>query len=259
MRLAIVLPLLSACGDPAAVLDAPVVTLDTQPRDASPDATFHPDASTVGPVRLANVVVAAPGGGDTSNAVDGVQGGGTGNGSTDVYSLGYAPGVDDSITLAWSNGKLANGAGDDLAVFENPFAISGGGVFMDLIIVEVSRDGTTWRELAHDYTSPNQNVYSTNPGFWQGFAGKTPVLLDDVTNPVDPFDRAAAGGDGFDLDDVVGTDAEATAIRAEGVRFVRLVSAPARINPHTSARYLHDSISNGADIDGVYGRYVTGE
>jgi hypothetical protein len=251
--------LLAACGDHAAVLDAPVVTLDTPSLDASPDATVHPDASTVGPVRLADVVVAAPGGGDTSNAVDGVQGGGADNGSMDVYSLGYTPEVNDSITLAWSNGKLSNGAGDDFAVFENPFAISGGGVFMDLIIVEVSRDGTTWRELAHDYTSPNQNVYSTDPMYWQGFAGKTPVLLNDVTNPVDPFDRAAAGGDGFDLDNVVGTDAEAVAIRANGVRYVRLVSAPARINPHTNAKYLHDSISNGADIDGVYGRYVIAE
>lgn len=214
------------------------------------------DASTVGPVRLADVVFAAPGGGDTSKAVDGVQGAGPSAGSADVYSLGYTPNANDSITLTWSHGTLANGAGDDFAVFENPFAISSGGVFMDLIIVEVSRDGTTWRAIDHAYTSPNKTVYSSNPQFWQGFAGKTPVLLNDVTNPVDPFDRAAAGGDGFDLDSVSGSDAESVAIRANGVSYIRFVSAPARINPDTGALYVHDMLSNGADIDGVYGRYV---
>lgn len=222
------------------------------------DATFVDsgvDANT-NPVRLADVVIAAPGGGDTSKAVDGVQGGGASQGSVDVYSLGYTPDVNDSITLAWSNGQLANGTGDDFAVFENPFGV-GSGVFMDLVIVEVSRDGTTWRAIDHDYTNTNPAVYVNNPALWRGFAGRTPVLLNETTHKVDPFDRAAAGGDGFDLDAVLGSDTESVAIRQGGVRFVRLVSAPARINPATGAAYVHDSLSNGADIDGVYGRYVT--
>lgn len=241
---------LAACGGSSgAAVDGP---------PASPDAAadaLAPDAST-GPVRLADVVVAAPGGGDPSKAVDGVQGGGSDVGGADVYSLGYTPDVNDSITLAWSHGALANGSGDDFAVFENAFDEAGGGVFMDLIVVEVSRDGTTWRALDHAYTSPNENVYTADPSYWSGFAGRTPVLLNAQTNPVDPFDRAAAGGDGFDLDHVSGSDAEAVAIRADGVRFIRLVSAPARVNPDTGALYVRDSLSNGADIDGVFGRYV---
>lgn len=75
-------------------------------------------------------------------------------------------------------------------------------------------------------------------------------------NPVDPFNVAAAGGDQFELDTVIGSDALALAIRADGVRFVRLVSAPARINPDTSVNDVRDTLSNGGDVDGVYGRYV---
>ena len=243
----------AACGNSPHenALDAAPIAID-----AAADALVVHDATTVGPVRRADVVVAAPGGGDTSKAVDGVFGGGADMGGADVYSLGYKPGLDDSITLAWSHGVLANGAGDDFAVFENPFDEAGGGVFMDQIVVEVSRDGTTWRAIDHAYTSPNKNVYSNNPAYWHGFAGVTPVLLNDQTNPVDPFDRAAAGGDGFDLDNVSGSDPEAMAIRSEGVGFIRLVSAPARTNPDTNAPYLHDSLGNGPDIDGIYGRYV---
>jgi hypothetical protein len=219
------------------------------------DAAAHSDAART-PVRLADRVVAAPGGGDTRKAVDGVQGAGMSSGSTDVYSLGYAPHVNDSITLAWTDATLANGTGDDFAVFENAFATSATTAFMDLVIVEVSRDGATWRAIDHAYTNADPTTYVADPTLWHGFAGRTPVLLDDETNPVDPFDRAAAGGDGFDLDDVLGDDAEAVAIRASGIAFVRLVSAPARVNPDTGATYVHEAISNGGDIDGVYGRYV---
>jgi hypothetical protein len=249
VRTAIAMLIFTACGDSAGE-----PSLDAGRDATAPDAAVH-DAGT-SPVRVADVVVAAPGGGDTSPAVDGVRGAGASSGSSDVYSLGYMPDVNDSITLAWSHGTLANGPGEDFAVFENPFEETGGGVFMDLIIVEVSRDGTTWRTFDHRYTSPIPNVYSSNPAYWEGFAGKTPVLLNDDSNPVDPFDRTAAGGDGFDLDRISGSDAESAAIRASGVSFIRLVSASARINPDTGAVYVHDSLANGPDIDGVYGHYV---
>jgi hypothetical protein len=176
-----------------------------------------------------------------------------------VFSLGYTA-QNDHITLAWSHGRLQNGPGPDLAVFENPF-LSGGGNFMDLIIVEVSIDGVEFRELAHHYLAADHSVYSTDPAMWQGFAGRTPVLLNADTNLVDPFDAAAAGGDQLDLDTVVGDDAVAQDIRAHGVRFVRLVSAPARNDPDTtpSHPYVHAAISDGADIDGMYGKYVVPE
>lgn len=227
--------------------------VDATPSDQAIDALVEHDASTLGPVRISDVIVYTAG--DASAAVDGVRGVGMGGGGTDVYSLDYRS-ANDHLVLAWSNATLTNGPGDDLAVFENAFAEAGGGTFMDQIVVEVSRDNINWRAIDHAYTSPNQNVYLSQAMYRHGFAGITPVLLNDDTNPVDPFDRAAAGGDGFDLDNVSGSDAEAVAIRANGISYVRLVSAPSRTNPTTGSAYLHDSLSNGPDVDGVYGRYL---
>jgi hypothetical protein len=257
MRRSSVLLALAACSgtkpERAAVDAAPPsidAALDAVTRDGPPLATG---------VKLADMVVAAPGAsgsgtGDPMRAVNGVRGAGSAAGGADVYSMGY--GANNSITLAWSAGKLANGPGADFVVFENPFDEAGGSVFMDLIIVEVSRDGTTWRELPHHYDNAIKNVYQPDPALWVGFAGKTPVLLNADTNPVDPFDPVAAGGDAFDLDDISGSDAEATAIRTDGATYVRLTTAPSQINPDTNANYVHDSLANGADIDGMYGRYV---
>lgn len=239
---------LFACGD------SPMTDPDASPVvDASVDTQAD---APITMVRLADTVVAAPGGGDSNRAVNGVRGGGTGNGSLDVFSLGYMEGTNNFITLGWSNGAIQNGPGADIAVFENPF-LTGNGAFMDLVIVEVSVDGVEFRELAHDYTASDPTMYQPNPVLWSGFAGRTPVKLNADTNPVDPFDAAAAGGDQFDLDTVVGSDPLAQAIRAKGARYVRLVTAPSRIGPRTGALYVRDAIANGADIDGVYGRYVS--
>lgn len=235
---------------------------------ALPDALSNGDAAVdagAQPVRYADTVVAAPGAtgvgfGDADAAVNGVRGGGQNNGSTDVYSMGFAPALNTSITLRWANALLANGPGEDFAVFENGFDTDVG-PFMDLLVVEVSRDGVQWRALAHDYVTANERSYVRDRTAWRGFAGKTPVLLNDQTNPVNPFDRLAAGGDGFDLDTIVdegsGVDAEAVAMRRDGIVMIRLTTAPSRENPDTGQPYVFDSYSNGADIDGVVGRYVT--
>lgn len=275
MRIWLALAVLAACGDNHARAGAPG---DAAIAGGGPDAAIAIDAAIDTPiaidaavpidappvitpnVRLADTVVAAPGAtgtgfGDPNKAVDGVRGAGTTTGSLDVYSLGLTAGVNDSITLAWSNGRLQNGPGPDLVVFENPF-VFGTGVFMELIVVEVSIDGQAFRPIAHDYAAPDPTVYSRDPSLWHGFAGKTPVLFNVDTNPVDPFDATAAGGDQLDLDDVVGDDDVAKAIRANGASFVRLVSASTQIDPHTGAVYLHDQFAAGPDIDGMYGRYV---
>lgn len=261
---AIVLVLLAACGDRASLAaDAAVAAeVDAAPdtmADAMPDTMA--DARPATAVTLADTVVEAPGAsgtgfGDPTHATNGVRGGGATSGSFDVYSLDDA--TRDHLTLRWSAARLRNGPGADLAVFENPFR-AGTGVFMDLIIVEVSLDGIAYRALPHRYANADPAVYRNDPALWVGFAGRTPVLFNADSNVVDPFDATAAGGDAFDLDSVAGDDDVARAIRSDGIRFVRLVAASARVNPDTGAAYVHDAIANGPDIDGVYGRYVEAE
>jgi len=252
--------LLAACsGDDASNLPDAGPGADAPAADAP--SSDGPPVSTAA-LRLADVVIASPGAsgtgfGDPQRAVNGIKGGGLSGGSVDVYSLSLLPALNQSITLGWSNnGRLANGPGADLVIFENGFDTSVG-PFMDLIAVEVSRDGVTWRPLARDYVTADETVYVRDRAAWVGFAGKTPVLYDTTANPVNPFDAALAGGDQLDLETVTGTDAEAAAIRAEGVTQVRLIAAPSLINPDTGALFVRDSFANGADLDGMIGRYVT--
>ena len=53
-----------------------------------------------------------------------------------------------------------------------------------------------------------------------------------------PFDRTVAGGDGFDLDGVSGSDAESVAIRANGVSYIGSSALP-----HASTRTPERSTS----------------
>jgi hypothetical protein len=206
-----------------------------------------PGLDPVGTARLADEVRAAPSASerafrDPAAATNGVRGGGV-QGGLDVFSLGVVPGVDDHVVLCWSDGPVLDGPGPDLVVFENPFP-----GFVDPVIVEVSPDGQRWVTFPHDYTAEDESTYDPDPTRWQGFAGVTPVWLHEEDNRVDPF-GAAAGGDAFDLAGL--DDAQ---VQAEGVVCVRLVSAQARINPDTGGPFVVDAISDGADVDGVYGR-----
>jgi len=211
---------------------------------------------------LADLVVDAPGAtgdghGDPSRAVNGVRGGGTHAGSLDVYSLDYRS--RRSLTLAIDGHAIIDGPGADLVVFENPFQeTSRDASFMDPVVVEVSADGERWLAFPHDYVAPDEGVYEPHPELWEGFAGVTPVLLHAETNPIDAFDPRA-GGDAFDLAELVGTDAVTNALaeqlRTEGVRFVRLTSAAVLVNPDTGVPFPRDTVSDGADIDGVVVRH----
>jgi hypothetical protein len=211
---------------------------------------------------VADTVVEAPGAtgtgtGDPDRAVNGVRGGGDAAGSTDVYSLGLQAGVDDRIVLRWSGRVVRNGPGADLAVFENPFRVGGGGaVFMDPVVVAVSRDGASWVEFPHRYAAADPRAYQADPSLWEGFAGVTPVRWNVDSNPVDPFDAGAAGGDAFDLSDLREDGGEGSAIRAGGFTFLRLQAAATAVDPATGEPYPRDAASNGPDIDGVAARYL---
>lgn len=209
-----------------------------------------------GSAAYADVVIDAPSAGDgrfgdPGRAVNGVRGAGELNGSLDVFSL--APeGPEAALVLRWSGRRVRNGPGADFAVFENGF-VSGERTFMDLLVVEVSRDGETWVAFPHDYTARDETAYEPDPARWSGFAGRIPVRLNEETHPVDPF-GPGAGGDAFDLD-ALPAEGEAGAIRREGFVYVRLVAATARLNPDTGLPFPGDPVGDGPDVDGVYARY----
>lgn len=225
------------CGD-----TAPVPSLDPSPRPAS--------------VMLADEVLSAPTASDALSkdpraATNGVRGAGDQAGSRDVYSISVQP--EDHLAVCWSSGRARDDAGDDVVVFENPFQ-SGDMTFMDLVVVEASPDGERWVAFPHAYLHDAPADYVPKPAEWQGFAGRTPVRLNDDDAIADPFDTAFAGGDAFDFADLPGPIGDA--IRAEGARCIRLRPAAAQIDPNTGALYPKDPVSDGPDIDGVYGRRV---
>lgn len=208
-----------------------------------------PDPPLGDPQPADQIVEASPGVSpfdDPTRAIDGVRGAGAGAGSTDVFSL--AP--DGALTLGWSGRVVRDGPGIDFVIFENPFRHAGG-VFFDPLIVELSRDGARWVTWPHRLLPSDDPT--AEPAAWQGFAGLTPVWLHAENNPVHPFDPAA-GGDGFDLSALPG-DGEAGAIRQEGFRYLRLVAASGRTDPATGAPFPAHPVSDGPDIDGVYGRF----
>ncbi|MCA9610104.1 MAG: LIC_13355 family lipoprotein [Myxococcales bacterium] len=191
---------------------------------------------------------------DPSRALDGVQGAGHGAGSLDVYSIDYGT----HLVLGWAGRRVVDGPGAELVVFENPFTFGDGRTFMDPTIVEVSIDGASWVAFPHDYLAQDETLYSSDADDWVGFAGVTPVLLHDETNPVDPFDAAAAGGDAFDIA-TLPTEGLGGRVREEGFAFVRLSAAADHVNPDTGDRYPRDPVANGPDIDGVIARHLVDE
>jgi hypothetical protein len=183
---------------------------------------------------LATLVISAPGDTgegfhDVQRAVDGVRGGGQYAGGMDVFSLGD----DDELVLGFEE-PVPDGEGFDLAVFENPFDVRGGdGRFVDPAVVEVSADCEAFVAFPATYAGVD---YEDDPALWSGFAGIEPVLLHEEENPVDALSDEA-GGDRFDLAEV-GLDE---------VACVRITSGVAWGFPA-------DPVSDGPDIDGVYGR-----
>ncbi len=157
----------------------------------------------------------------------------------------------------WAGRPVVAGPGPDLAVFENPFEYGAGLTFIDAAIVELSADGEHWVAFPHDYVAADETRYSARREDWVGFAGVTPVLLNEDDDPRDPF-GLAAGGDAFDLATLPETP-EAERIRREGARYVRIVAAASRVNPDTSAPFVRDPVSDGPDIDGVVARYLVEE
>ena len=116
------------------------------------------------------------------------EGGGEGQGSLDVVSLGAG----GEIVLRLGVDAV-DGPGVDLLVFENPFVVGGDPekVWKEPGEVSVSEDGETWVTFPCD---PSQTASSH-------CAGVRPVFASTASG-ISPLDPEVAGGDPFDLADV---------------------------------------------------------
>jgi hypothetical protein len=229
---------------------------------------------------LADTVTEAPGqGGAFGNplcAVNGVYGAGSGGGSLDVYSLRSSTAStmckanEKCIVLEWAGLRVRNETGTDFVVFENPFNRTGGGRFIEAVIVEVSENGTAWCGWNPAYTGEtdsNQPQFSGdiyNPSKYLRLAGIQPVLFYQSTwtdTAADVFDVTKAGGDHFDLGDAnfgqSGDNCDAAAknaMQTNGFIYMRLITANSR-NP-ANFPLPGDSFDKTADIDGVVAKGV---
>lgn len=128
----------------------------------------------------------------SKNAFGPPKGGGAEAGSLDVFVIG-----EESQAVFFVDGyALQDGQGVDLKVFENPFVLLGGErYFYDFATLEVSADGMIWYGFKPELDpSQDPDVMLGK----QNLVGLNPVLVNYVTNPIDPR-KTEAGGDGFDL------------------------------------------------------------
>ena len=240
----------------------------------STKSSISTSVAVIIPSDTADTVTSAPnntGSGfqDKTKSINGIRGAGLSSGSGDVFSL-TATGTNASMVLEWSGKRVLNGSGIDFIVFENAFQYNSNPstVFMEAIIVEVSQDNVSYCGFSPDYTFSPETTYSTNPTYWKRFAGITPVIYNIETNIFsgnDLYDTSKTGGDGFDLDNLSGTNdynigcntTLRDKIKSEGFIYLRLTAATARTNADTGANFLQDTgaFGGGPDIDGVIARY----
>lgn len=137
----------------------------------------------------------------------------------------FALGLGGEIVLRFDRAPILDRPGADLAVYENAFRYTIGGVervYAEPAEVSVSSDGVAWRVFPFDSLS------------LAGCAGVTPT--DGRYPPSDPL----SGGDRFDL----------AALGADTVRYVRLRDVTWMVKSNASHPF-YDFTLNGFDLDAV--------
>lgn len=193
---------------------------------------------------------------DYSPVTTGVTGGifeqsnvlGEPDGATQVTSLGYEMGaspaaVGGSISVGLGEGTsrscMQDGAGDDLIVHENVFALTdsnGAANFSEAVFVEVSQDNTTFYRFAATYPAADATLVG-DPASYNGMAG------------------ISVGGDGFDLANVTATHGLPAGFSP---CYVRIVDGGTTVPDYDSHGELSDPSTqngSGADIDAVEALY----
>lgn len=190
-----------------------------------------------------------------SNALGAPLGGGSSSGSADVHSLG----TDGTLTLGFPV-TLVDGPGADFLVAENPFAISPGQVYAELMFVEVSSNGTDFARFSSRFFGGDGSAFAINTvGFVAGLAGQTPVFANPANAAVDPQDVVEAGGDAFDLADLRTHHlVRSGAVNLQHITQVRLVDVVSGQSLDERGRAILDPGSGSADVDGVTVIHHTG-
>jgi hypothetical protein len=163
-------------------------------------------------------------------------GGGTGNGSTDVVSLGSG----GSIVVSFAPNAIVDGPGPDFIVFENPFWIGGN---MDTPYAEpgeisVSDDGVNWTAFPCAPTLDPQASdgtgvappYPATCGGWQ-------IVYSAPDNGISPVDPSVAGGLALDL----------AAIGVTHAQYVKIVDQTREACPEAGPK----PDTNGFDLDAI--------
>jgi hypothetical protein len=147
---------------------------------------------------FATNVIEYSGSGNTALILGGPRGGGAYQGSLHVLSLGNSGNVIVAFDVT-----IVNGPGEDFIVSENPFFIYGGSgaVFAELSYVEVSSDGIDFARFPSISLTPQGGQMF--PENIENLAGVNPVYANVDENDIDPCDPAVAGGDAFDLNDLL--------------------------------------------------------
>jgi hypothetical protein len=149
------------------------------------------------------------------------EGGGAGQGGTNVVSLGTG----GSIVLSFEGNPIVDGLGVDFLVFENVFLRGGDpkDAFVEPGEVSVSDDGSTWKTFPCAATALD----------YDNCAGVRPVYSAS-TNTRSAIDPMQAGGDGFDL----------AVLSMTRARFVRIVDKGQQ-------ECIPGAKTNGFDLDAV--------
>ena len=140
---------------------------------------------------------------------------------TGVVSLGDG----GSITLTFDR-PIANGAGDDFAVFENGFSNGGSLVFAELAQVAVSSDGSNF------FTFPSVSLTPTATQVG-GFGYLDPTNIHNLAGQF-----VAKEGTPFDLSDLLGVS---SLLNLNAVRYVRMTDVVGSIDPAYGSK---DSLGN---------------
>jgi len=171
-------------------------------------------------------------------------------GPTHVHSLG----IGGELTLEFVP-PIVDRPGADLIVAENPFRLAGNetNTFAEVAFVEVSSNGVDFvRFPARYFGAPSSpGAFGAVPvGAYANLAGQTPMLA--ITPGADPRDLVEAGGDAFELADLVAEPLVLGGfVDLQAIRYVRLVDVVSGQSLDSFGTTIFDAGGGSADLDAV--------